>query len=319
MTMTTPMRMRAFAIDHFGEPGRLRELALPQPGPAEVLVRIRAAGVNPLDWRVRDGGKLAEGLRFPLVLGQDAAGTVEAVGSDITGLSVGEEVFGAFWLAGTYAQFVCAPLSSIAIAPKPANIDFVHAAALPTPALAALAAVEAVGVNRGDTVLVVGATGGVGSYAVQIAAKRGAHVMATAHGEGARYLRRLGASETIDYRREDVAAAVKKMRPEGITAVIDVVSTRQALDQLAEAIRPGGRLATTIHAADLAALAHRGIQGVNIDVLGQTGGLDAIARLVEAGALEIPLARTLPLTGAAEALAEIEAGHARGKIVVSID
>jgi NADPH:quinone reductase-like Zn-dependent oxidoreductase len=310
--------MRAFAIDHSGDEGHLRDLPTPEPGPGEILVRVRAAGVNPLDWKIRDGAKIAAHLRFPLVLGQDAAGVVERVGNGVTRFAIGDEVFGAFWFAGSYAQFVCAPLSAVAAARKPTGIDFAHAAALPTPALAALACLEAVGVASGEAVLVVGAAGGVGSYAVQIAARRGAHVIATASSEGEAQVRRLGAVEVIDHRRGDVAAMVKAAHPAGIDAVVDVVSDRAALGRMAETLRHGGRLATTLHAADESALAERGIRATNIDVLGTTQGLDEVARLVEAGAIEIPLARSFPLAEAARALAESKEGHVRGKLVLTV-
>jgi NADPH:quinone reductase-like Zn-dependent oxidoreductase len=295
--------MRGFAIYRFGEAGSLRDVPIPEPGPGEILVRVRAAGVNPLDWKIREGGKTAADVRFPLVLGQDAAGVVENVGAGVTRFGTGDEVFGAFWLAGSYAQYVCASLSAAAVARKPATIDFVHAAALPTPALAALACLDAAAVKAGQTVLVVGATGGVGSYAVQIAARRGARVIATASGEGAAHVRRLGAAEWIDYRRDDVVAVVKAAHPEGIDAVVDVVSDRAALRRIADALRAGGRLATTIHAADEATLANRGIQATNVDVLGTTHGLDEIARLVDAAAITVPLERTYPLADAGRALA----------------
>ena len=316
---TPPARMLAFAIDRFGETGSLRELPVPVPAPGEILVRVRAAGINPLDWKVRDGAKIAANLRFPLVLGQDASGIVEKAGDGVTRFAAGDEVFGAFWLAGSYAQFVRASLSAAAVARKPAGIDFVHAAALPTPALAALACLEATDVKDGQTVLIVGATGGVGSYAVQIAARRGARVIATASGDGAAYVRRLGAAEVIDHHRGDVVADVKAGHPKGIDALIDVVSDGAALGRLAEALRAGGRLATTTHAADEGALARRGIRGTNVDVLGTTHGLDEIARLVDAGVITAPVARTFPLADAPRALAESAAGHARGKAVLTVD
>jgi NADPH:quinone reductase-like Zn-dependent oxidoreductase len=311
--------MRAFAIDRFGEPGSLRDLPIPEPGPGELLVRVRAAGVNPLDWKIREGAKIAAAIRFPLVLGQDAAGVVEKIGDDVTPFAAGDEVFGAFWLAGSYAQYIRASLSAAAVARKPASIDFVHAAALPTPALAALACLDAAAVKDGQTVLIVGATGGVGSYAIQIAARRGARVIATASGDGAAHVRRLGAAEVIDHRRSDVVAVVKATHPEGIDAVVDVVSDRAALGRMADALRAGGRLATTIHAADEAALAKRGIHATNVDVLATTQGLDEIARLVDGAAITVPLERTYPLTDAARALAESKAGHVRGKVVLTID
>jgi NADPH:quinone reductase-like Zn-dependent oxidoreductase len=317
ITRQIPATMRAFAIDRFGEPGSFRELPTPTIGADEMLVRVHAAGVNPIDWKVRDGFKAIEDVRFPFALGQDAAGVVVQVGPQVTQFAVGDEVYGGFWLAGAFAEYVRASTSA-AVAPKPARLDFTHAAALPTPALAALTALEAVALKEGETVLIVGATGGVGSYVVQMAARRGTRVIATARSDAEAYVRTLGAVEVIDYTRSDVVAAVKAAYPKGIEAVVDVISDRAALLHMAETLRHGGRLATTVHSADEAALAARGIRATNVDVLGATHGLDEVARLVDTGVVAVPLERTFPLEEAAQALAVSQTGHVRGKIVLTV-
>jgi NADPH:quinone reductase-like Zn-dependent oxidoreductase len=309
--------MRAFAIDRFGEPGSLRDLPTPDIGADEVLVRVQAAGVNPLDLRIRDGGRVIGDVHFPFILGQDAAGVVARVGSNVTRFAVGQDVYGAFWLAGAFAQYVRASRTT-AIGPKPATVDVAHAAALPIPALAALTALEAVALQEGEAVLIIGATGGVGSSAVQMAARRGARVIATARPDAEAYIRQLGAAEVIDYTRRDVVTTVKAAHPEGIDAVVDVISDRVTLLRMAETLRQGGRLATTVHSADEAALAARGICATNVDVFGATGGLDAVARLADAGGITVPLDHTFPLAEAAQALAAIQAGHVRGKIVLTV-
>jgi NADPH:quinone reductase-like Zn-dependent oxidoreductase len=191
ITRQIPATMRAFAIDRFGEPGSLRELPTPTIGAGEMLVRVHAAGVNPIDWKIRDGFKAIEDIRFPLILGQDAAGVVVQVGPQVTRFAVGDEVYGGFWLAGAFAEYVRTSTSA-AVAPKPSRLDFVHAAALPTPALAALTALEALALKEGETILIVGATGGVGSYVVQMAARRGARVVVTARPDAESYIRQLG-------------------------------------------------------------------------------------------------------------------------------
>ncbi|HJU04120.1 MAG TPA: NADP-dependent oxidoreductase, partial [Nitrospiraceae bacterium] len=193
-----PSTMRAFVIDSLGETGAVRELPTPEVGAADFLIRVRAAGVNPLDWKIRDGKRSFGDLRFPYVLGQDAAGEIVQVGRDAKQFKVGDEVYGSFWLAGTYAQYVRVT-DSTKIARKPKTIDFAHAAGLPIPGLTALAAVNAVGVKSGETILIVGATGGVGGYIVQLAAQRGAQVIATARDNAQAHIRKLGATEVIDY------------------------------------------------------------------------------------------------------------------------
>ena len=312
-----PDTMRAFAIDRFGEPGTLRTLQTPEIGADEMLVRVHAAGVNPLDEKIRDGFKALGDVRFPFVLGQDAAGVVVQIGPNVTRFGVGAAIYGAFWFAGSFAEYVRVPTMRAAVAHKPATLDFPQAAALPTPALAALTAIRAVALQAGDTLLIVGATGGVGSYAVQMAARCGARVMATARPDAEAYVRKLGAVEVIDYTQRDLVAAVQAMHPQGIDAVIDVISDRTALPHIAETLRVGGRLATTIHSADEAALATRGICATNVDILGTTGGLDDVARFIDAGGVTVPLARTFPLAAAADALAALQAGHIRGKLVLT--
>jgi len=313
-----PDTMRAFAIDRFGEPGTLRTLPTPEIGADEILVRVHAAGVNPLDAKSRDGFKAIDEVHFPFILGQDAAGVVVRVGVNVTQFGVGSAVYGAFWLAGSFAEYVRVPMRRAAVAQKPATLDFTKAAALPTPALAALTATRAVTLRDGDTLLIVGATGGVGSYAVQMAAQCGARVIATARPDAEAYVRKLGAAEVIDYTRRDLVATVQAAHPQGIDAVIDVISDRTALPHIAETLRAGGRLATTIHSADEAVLATRGICATNVDVLGTTGGLDDVARFIDAGGVTVPLERTFPLNAAGDALAAMQAGHIRGKLVLTV-
>ena len=194
--------MRAFAISDFGEPGSVRELPVPDPKEGEVLVRLRAAGVNAVDpWVTTGAMKDMMEHRFPLIPGVEGSGVVEALGHGVEGYAVGDEVYGVaakpFFGAGTFAEFVALPLG--AIAPKPSSIDHVGAAALPHTALTAVVAVETIDPKEGQVLLVVGATGGVGSYLTQLAAQRGSRVVAVARGENAEYARELGASETIDY------------------------------------------------------------------------------------------------------------------------
>jgi NADPH:quinone reductase-like Zn-dependent oxidoreductase len=313
-----PTTMRAFAIDRFGEPGTLRTLPTPTIGADEILVRVHAAGINPLDEKIRDGFKAVAGVRFPFILGQDADGVVVQTGPNVTRFGVGSAVYGVFWLAGTFAEYVRVPALRVAVAHKPTMLDFAQAAALPTPALAAVTALQAVTITTGDTLLIVGATGGVGSYAVQMAARCGARVIATARPDAEAYVRQLGAVEVIDYTQRDLVAAVKAAHPQGIDALIDVISDRTVLPHMTDTLRAGGRLATTIHSADEAALAARGICATNVDVFGTTEGLDEVARFMDAGGITVPLERTFPLEAAADALAAIQAGHLRGKLVLTV-
>lgn len=309
--------MRAFAIDRLGEAGSLRELPIPGTGPEDILVRIHAAGVNPLDLKIRDGKKAAGVSRFPHVLGQDAAGVVERVGEAVTGFKPGDAVYGAFWLSGAFAEYASVTVSKAAIASKPTGLDFAQAAALPTPGLAALAAIRAVAIERGERLLVVGATGGVGSYVVQLAARQGARVIAPVRQEAREYVRRLGVTEVFD-RQGDLVPSIKRAYPDGIDAVIDMVSGREALADVSTVLRSGGRLATTIHSADESAMRARGIHATNVDVFGATSGLDELNGVIEERDLVIPVERSFALEHASEALEAVASGHTRGKIILTI-
>jgi len=212
--------MRAFAIDEFGKPGGVREAETPKPGEGEVLLRVRAAGVNAFDVAVVNGfAKDYMEHRFPLIPGLDGSGEVAALGAGVDGVVVGDEVYGIaqkpYQGAGTYAEFQTFPAAGVTA--KPSSLDHVGAAALPTAALTALSAVEAVDPREGRAVLIIGATGGVGSYATQFAAKRGARVLAVARGEYTDYALSLGASESMDYTSRDLAEHVRTRLPMGST------------------------------------------------------------------------------------------------------
>jgi len=314
--------MRTIAVETFGGPIALIDLPTPEIVAGEVLIRVRAAGVNPFDWKVAHGA-LEDQMkhRFPLILGFDAAGVIERVGADVTQLAEGEEVYGYLFKPvigdGTYAEYVGA--SATIVAKKPVTVGFAEAAALPTPGLTAMDLVDAVDTREGETILIVGATGGVGSYATQLAARRGAHVIATARQTNEELVRRLGAAETIDHTTEDLVDAVRMAQPGGIDAVIDVVSDREALGRISTLVNEGGRLASSVYAADVEGLARRGIVAMNVSMQPDARRLGELSRMVDAGELSVTLDRTFPLEKAAEALEERKTGHVRGKIALLID
>jgi NADPH:quinone reductase-like Zn-dependent oxidoreductase len=314
--------MRTIAVKTFGGPIALIDLPTPEIVAGEVLIRVRAAGVNPFDWKVAHGA-LEDQMkhRFPLILGFDAAGVIERVGADVTQLAEGEEVYGYLFKPvigdGTYAEYVGA--SATIAAKKPVTVGFAEAAALPTPGLTAMDLVDAVDTREGETILIVGATGGVGSYATQLAARGGAHVIATARQTNEELVRRLGAAETIDHTTEDLVDAVRMAQPGGIDAVIDVVSDREALGRISTLVNEGGRLASSVYAADVEGLARRGIVAMNVSMQPDARRLGELSRMVDAGELSVTLDRTFPLEKAAEALEERRTGHVRGKIALLID
>ena len=314
--------MRAIAEETFDGPIALMNLPTPEIGAGEVLIRVRAAGVNPFDWKVADGA-LEDQMkhRFPLIPGFDAAGVIERVGAGVTELAEGDEVYGYLFKPvigdGTYAEYVGAPAPIVAR--KPVTVGFAEASALPTPGLTAMDLVDAVDTREGETILIVGATGGVGSYATQLAARRGAHVVATARQTNEAFVRRLGAAETIDHTTEDLVDAVRMAQPGGIDAVIDVASDREALGRISTLVNEGGRLASSVYAADVEGLARRGIGATNVSMQPDARRLEELSRMVDAGELSVRLDRTYPLEKAPEALEARRTGHVRGKIVLLID
>lgn len=314
--------MRTIAEEEFGGHVALMDLPTPEIGADEVLIRVRAAGINPFDWKVADGIlKDRKEHRFPLILGFDAAGVVERLGPDVTGLSEGDEVYGNLSKPvvgeGTYAEYVSAPAAIVAR--KPEAIGFAEAAALPMAGLTAMDLVDAVDPGEGESVLIVGATGGVGSYAAQLAARRGARVIATARRTNEAFARELGAAQTIDHTKEDLVEAVRTAHPDGIEAVIDVASDGEALGRIAGLLKQGGRLASSVFAADIEGLARRGIQATNVSMRPAARRLEELSRMVDAGELSVRLDSTFRLERAPEALEKSRAGHVRGKIVLLVD
>jgi NADPH:quinone reductase-like Zn-dependent oxidoreductase len=301
--------MRAIAVDRFGEDGSLHELPVPLPGPGEVLVRVTYAGANPADWKIRDG--LRGERSFPLVLGSDFAGVVEATG---------ERVFGLARKSGAFAERATVPAqgADAMLAPIPDRMSDAEAAALPIAGLTALGTLAALALAPGQTLLVVGGTGGVGAFAVQIAHGRGVRVIATAHSGKEDFARALGADEIVVYDREDVVAAVKANHPGGIDGALDVVSAPDALKRMAEIVRPGGRVVSIVRAADVAWFAERNVNASDYVLGASAAGLRELTALYEAGKLVVHLEAVRPLADAGEVLNALKAGRLSGKVVLEV-
>jgi NADPH2:quinone reductase len=313
--------MKAFALASAEGPGRLMDIPKPEIGTAEALVAVKAASVNGID-AYQATGALAGAMEhvFPTVLGRDFAGTVEAVGPEFEGFAVGDEVFG-FVPArpplerGTFGEYLVAGPGTV-LARKPAGLGFNEAAALPLAGAAALDLLDAIAAKRGDVVLIVGATGGVGSLAVQLAAQCGLIVIATAQAEEDEFVRGLGAAETVDYSAGSVADAVRSHYADGIAALIDLVNQKPALTELASVVRPGGRVATSMNAADVEQLASRQIVGTNVAAAPTAQKLSLLGELAGSGALRIHIHGQYPIDQADQALQAFRRGT-RGKIVVT--
>lgn len=317
--------MQAIAIRGFGLKPELMELPRPVTEKWDVMVRLKAAGLNPIDWKIADGlvkDKFPH-RRFPMILGADGAGVVTEVGEQVTRFQPGTPVYGSFRRLfrglGSYAEYGLAYETDVAKLPE--SITFTQAAALPTASTTAVKMVKDGLVAAGRTVLVVGATGGVGQAVIQLAAEQEARVIATAREDGAALVRSLGADEVVDYTAGPVYDQVAALCPAGIDAVIDVISDPDALDRLSRLVRPGGAVVSAYDAADAAnadALAVRDIRGVNTRVLSSAVMLKDLSELVETERLRIIVESELPLSEAPDALERNKSGGARGKTVFTI-
>ena len=311
--------MKAYAIDEFGKPGSVREVPLPEPGEGEVRIKVGAASVNPFDSAVVNGYvKDYMEHRFPLVPSADLCGTVDAIGPGVSEFSPGERVFGLsgkpYQGEGTLAEYAVASVATIAR--TPGQLSDLEAAAFPLVALSALQMLDAAVVSPGDPVVVIGASGGIGSFAVQIARARGAHVVAVTSSQNVEYVKGLGAAEVVDRGAGDILGALREAHPEGVAAIIDTASDKDELTRLGEAVRNGGVVVSIKRAADPELLAGRGVKAVNIQAQPSAEALQEIARMVSAGNLRPPAIQEFSLDNAAEALAKVGASHGAGKLVV---
>jgi NADPH:quinone reductase len=312
--------MRAFAVRSFGEPPSLHDLPVPEAD-GTVLIRVRFAGVNPLDSNLL--GRLTAASSYPFVVGIDFAGVAERVPAGDHGLQAGDRVFGMARTHGSYAEYTAAApgatLEPVARIPDGVTDD--QAAALPIPATTALRTIDLLEVTTGQQVVVMGATGGVGGYAVQMARSRGAHVIATVRGD-ADEARRLGAEEVYDSQAGDVIAAMRAAHPDGVDAVLDLVNGPDAIRRDAEVIRPAGRLVSTIFAADEGWFAQHQITAHNhassANPLISPQGLVTVAQMLADGTITARILSTAGLDAAGQILDELRHGGLRGKAVIRL-
>jgi NADPH:quinone reductase-like Zn-dependent oxidoreductase len=293
----------------------------PSVGDDEVLVRVHAASVNPIDEAIATGG-VSDWMdyEFPVTLGRDLAGSVEQVGSAVTRFQVGDAVFG--YIAkpvahdGSFAEYVVVPEDEF-IVHRPDGVDAQQAGAFGLASVTALMCVEATGVAAGDTVLVNGATGGVGSYAIQIAKARGVHVIASARpGDEDQHVRALGAGETVDWSAGDLVAAVRSAHPDGIQGLVDVVTaTPEAFAELAKGIlAAGGRAATTRGVSDPEMLGE--IESTDVFSMPDTALMAQIGELAGVGKLRAPVGEVHAFERIEDAFAALSRG-AVGKIGIA--
>jgi NADPH2:quinone reductase len=310
----------AIVATGFGGPEVLSVIETPlgAPGPGEVLIEVRAAGTNPVDYKMYSGAFGRDPAQLPMRLGREAAGVVAAVGDGAEGpagvIQVGDQVV-AFPIAGAYAAAVVVPASSVV--PKPSTLSFEQASGLMLTGATAVHALRAVRIGSGDTVLIHGASGGVGLMAVQLAVAAGARAIGTASESGHAYLRELGA-EPVAY-GAGLLERIRAIAPDGTDAAIDTVGTDEALDVSIALVADRDRIVTI-------AAFQRGLD-MGVKVIGAAPGADPgteiraaarleLAQLAEAGNLAVLVAATYPLAKAAEAIRSLAGGHTHGKIVL---
>ena len=312
--------MKAATIDRFATPAIVHDVEAPALQDQAVVFRITAAGVNPIDWKIRDG----EGgeRSFPLILGQDFAGIVEGVGKGVTRVAKGDRIFGCARAHGAYAELseIRDGVQDSPFTRIPAGVSDAQAAALPTPALTAFASLEALGARKGTELLILGAGGAVGSAAVQMARQRGASITAVVRDGQAAEARAFGAMRVVVSNGGDALAAVRSVHADPFEAVLDLVSDRDTLKRNAPLVEGGGILVTTIHTADEAWFRARDIRAVNI-VMNETpqsspAGLDEVARMVADGTLVVTVASERPLSEVNAVLDGIKSGAIAGKVIL---
>ncbi|MFI5780664.1 NADP-dependent oxidoreductase [Nocardia sp. NPDC051570] len=297
--------MKAVRFQRFGGPEVLEivDLPDPHPGPGRIRIAVRAAGVNPSDWKKRTGLMDKE---LPQTLGYEAAGIVDELGAGVTDVAVGDRVFG-FSVEGP-AQAELAVLSYYA--PIPPSLDFAHAAALPAAVETATRALDQLGVRNGSTLLVNGASGSVGAAAVQLAVLRGARVIGTASRANHEYLRTLGA-EPVAY-GEGFAGRVRALAPDGVDVALDIAGS----GVLPDLIDLAGGVGHVITIADFDGAREYGVRFSSGDSGRALHALGEIGKLIESGHFTLPVAQTFPLAEVAEAHRVSETGHVRGKLVL---
>jgi NADPH:quinone reductase-like Zn-dependent oxidoreductase len=325
--------MKAMVIDRFGGPEVLHmaEVPTPEPRAGEVLIRTVYAGVNPADWKCREG-MLARyfDYKFPFIVGFDAAGTIEAVGPGVAGFAPGDRVLTSSnqgageW--GSYAQFVRSGIERVCRIPD--GMGFAEAATIPVAGTTAWGSTMDVGAAKaGQAIFINGGAGGVGTFAIQLARQAGARVATTCSPNNAAYVRDLGADLVIDYRKEDVLATLQRFAPEGIDLVVDAVGLGSLPADTARVVRRGGRivpietLIQDIQAFDPAVAARQGVEVVSnmVAVARIPQHLASVTAAVASGAVKTPPYEVMPLAEAGAAHERVKAGHVRGKILLQVN
>jgi len=308
--------MKAVRIHQYGGPHVLQyeDAPRPEPGAGELLIRVRAAGVNPIDWKIREGTmKSVIPYDLPMIPGWDMSGIVETAGTGATRLKKGDEVYSRPDVSrnGAYAEFIVVKESEVALKPK--SVDFVQAAGIPLAGSTAWQALfDLAGLKAGQKVLIHGASGGVGGFAVQFAKAKGAYVIGTASKENVDYVRQLGADEVIDYRAQRFEEAARD-----IDVVLDTIGG-ETQDRSWNVLKKGGALVSLTQPPSQEEAERRHVRGLHQVTEPNAQELAQIAELVDEGRVKVNVETVLPLSEARRAHELSQTGHQRGKIVLNI-
>ena len=305
--------MKAVRIHEYGGPEKLvvDDVPRPEPGAGEVLLKVRSAGVNPVDWKIRSGKFADPRWKLPITLGYEVCGAVESLGADVKDLAAGDEVYGMLPIAvgGGYAEYAAVPESMLARKPK--NLDASAAGGVPLAALTAWQALfDEAGLAAGQTVLVHGGSGGVGHFAVQFAKAKGAKVLATASTANQGFLKEIGADVAIDYKTQKFEEIAKD-----VDVVLDSIGG-DTLERSYPVVKKGGFVVSIVRGIDEKKLSEHGLRGTSMLVKPDAAELREITALIEAGKVKPHVGATFPLSEARKAQEQLEAGGTRGKIVL---
>jgi len=312
--------MRAIAVKKFKDAPEIMDLPRPVVQAGEILVKVGAASVNPYDFKIADGA--LDGVMphvFPLILGVDAAGVVEGVGANVTRFKVGDGVYGQFLHppvgTGTFCDYTVVP-EGIGVGKIPRGIYTAAASSVPTAGMTARQALDELGLTKGQTILILGAAGGVGSFATQLASIGGIHAIVGSRGANRDFLRRLGAREFFDTSTGHLLEELKFAHPGGVDGILDLMNRGPAFEANLVALREGGIVGSTIGAVDVDALAARKIRGVNVNLHPKPELLERLSKELGAGRLRTAVELQVPFAEALNAFESIRAGTTRGKTVL---
>jgi NADPH:quinone reductase-like Zn-dependent oxidoreductase len=314
--------MRAVAIDRYGGPEILtvHELPVPELSPSEVLIAVHTAGVGGWDADIRDGWSPGGRIRFPLILGTDGSGTIAQLGSRVRRFKTGDRVYGYTWSnpkGGFYAEYVAVDMGHAAHIPDP-PLDLKHAGAAAVIGLTALQGIgDHLDVQTGEYVMIHGASGGVGSMAIQFAKERGAKVIAVASGkDGVALAERLGADLAVDGHSDDFVEAAFAFAPKGVDAVL-ILGSGESVPRCLDAVRQGGRLAYP-NGVEPALEKRRGLKIIAYDAEAGVREFEKLNSAIRKARVKVPIAAEFPLEEAAKAHQRIEHGHVLGKIILRV-